>query len=236
MRSLCLSALLVVWLVGSSTQCDAGLVISEIMSFPSGKGDDVEKNSDEWFEIFNSSHDAVDLSTIRFDNDLDAKDGVDLNGKLESGQYAVVSDKTRDEWQKMYGELTEKALFVHVNDYWKILTNNGENGVSLFDIKAEKNIFELIYQESKPGRSLEYTGEYAEKVSPFVYGDGAWQLANFSPGGSSGDFHSGGYGNLSVDSVISTAPEPASYALMGLAGLGLYFVTRRQRLAQAQAV
>ncbi len=216
---------MVLWgvLVGFASRCEAGLVISEIMNNPSSSRDGVTKASDEWFELFNSSGKAVDLGTIRFDDDDDASDGVLLNGKLDTGGYAIVANVASDFWQKLYGELPKGTLFVQLGNPWNVLNNKGGDTLSLYDTTIKENFFTLTYGDSKDGRSLEYMGTSSVNVSPYVYSPEAWQVAEFSPGGASGDFHSAGYSNLRA------APEPASFALLGIAGLGLTTAIRRQR-------
>lgn len=116
----------VIWLAQPAVSC-AGLVISEVMSAPSSKADDVEKDSDEWFEIFNSSGAARDLSEIQYDTDDDAIDGVSLSGKLASGACSIVANQSVDLWQELYGKLPKETLFIQVDSPWKVLSDKAES-------------------------------------------------------------------------------------------------------------
>ncbi len=213
----CLFALVAIG--GLTPDCDAALVISEIMSRPSGGA------STEWFELFNSGGTSVNLSTIRFDDAANASAGTTLSGTLATGKYAIITAQSSAAWTARYGALPSGASIVTVSkSRWDL--GNGSDRLTLYNTVTASNFFSLTYGASTTGRSLQYTGTSSGSVSPYVFAAGRWQNATSSPGGSSGNFHNAGQSNLQA------APEPAAWAMIGLAGLSMITVVRRQRHTQ----
>lgn len=213
-------------LLSWTSQCMAGLVISEIMNNPSSANDGVTSGSDEWFELFNSSGTSIDLSTVKFDDDADASDGATLNGALLSGRYAIVANRSKAIWEGLYGTLPFNTLFVQLADPWNVLNNATGDTVSLYSTTSATNFFTLTYGASTNGTSLQYTGTSVANVTPYSFMAGRWQNATNSPGGTSGDKHSAGTGSLQA------APEPASISLALIAGGGLAAMVRRKKKTQ----
>lgn len=219
MRLLISYLLATVAIVGLPPAVEAGLVISEIMSRPSGGA------ATEWFELFNSSGTSVNLATIKFDDAANASAGTFLSGTLGTGKYAIVSGQTSAAWIARYGALPTGTTFLQVSKtLWNL--GNASDTLTLYSTVTSTNFHSLAYGTSTTGRSLQYTGTSSGLVAPYVFGTGRWQNATSSPGGSSGNFHNAGRGNLRA------APEPTAWAMIGIAGLGLITVVRRQRHGQ----
>lgn len=212
------AASLVALLCGTA---QADLVITEIMVNPSGARDDVASNSDEWFEILNTGT-AVDLSTVKYDTDADASNGTALSGTVASGGYLIVGNRNASAWQAAFGALPVGATYLQISP-WKILANTGGT-LTLFDTTTSTNFFSLNYGSTTNGASLQFTGNDANTVSPYVFGVNQWQNATTSPGGNSGDFHSAGSSN------IQASPEPAAVLLMVLSGAMLFWISRKNSL------
>lgn len=249
-----LSTLLLLTAVAvQSAPAQAGLIISEIMYKPSGANNTTP--TDEWFELFNSGPSTVDLSTIKFAHSTDASTGVLLNNGsrvtsqsptvataatgLAAGAYAVVGNKTLTAWQTVFGNLPVGASYVQLST-WTNFADGGEN-LTLFSTTTASNFFTINYSHpQRNGVSVQYVGTNAALAQPFSFAAGSWQDATVAGGGTSGDKHSAGTGTLSFTSPPSgpsgpsTAPEPASLALMGIAGAGLSFAARRRKKSQPQ--
>jgi hypothetical protein len=239
MRILSLLLLFAVAIHSGSLQ--AGLIISEIMYKPSGANNTTP--TDEWFELFNGGTSTVDLTTIKFKDAADASTGITLNNGvrltsptttvastgLAVGAYAVVGNKSLAAWQTVFGSLPVGATYVQLGT-WSNFADGGEP-LTLYSNTTSTNIFSIDYTHpQRNGVSVQFVGTNAALAQPFSFTAGRWQDATVSGGGTSGDKHSAGYGTLSVSP--STAPEPASLALMGIAGAGLSFVARRRKQNQ----
>ncbi len=230
--------------VGLATVSQAGLVVDELMVAPnSGDG-----GYGEWFEIFNTGPTAVDLSTIKYDvtnpnnktNPTTGANGTSLKGILSAGQYAIIAAESVSAWATQYGGLPKTSLFFNPTS-WKTLWDAGVS-MYLYDTVAKKDIFSLTYSSSvitQYGSSLQYVGTdpnalvtASKSITKLTTGSTAgWQLATTSPGGTVKDNHSAGIANSAKSplSFTTTAPEPASLAMLGMAGAGLVTVIRRQR-------
>ncbi len=188
----------------------AGLVISEIMSKPSGG-----TSNNEWFEVFNSSGGSINLSTIKFDDAANASAGTFLSGTLGSGKYAIVTSLSSASWVSLYGALPSTATIVTVSKtLWNL--GNASDTLTLYNTLTSQNFFTLSYGTSTTGTSLQFNGTSASLIAPYSFTAGKWQNATALPGGSLGSRHSAGSSNLRV-----TAPEPATWAILCLASLGL---------------
>ena len=174
-RLLCLLAL--VAFLGLAQPCQAGLVISEIMSRPSGG-----TANNEWFELFNSSGASVNLSTIKFDDAANASAGTFLSGALGTGKYAIVTSLTSASWVSLYGALPTGATVIQVSKaLWNL--GNASDTLTLYNTVTSQNFFSLVYGTSTTGRSLQFTGTSQALVAPYSFTPGRWQNATSSPGG-----------------------------------------------------
>ncbi len=160
------------------------------------------------------------------DDDANASDGATLNGSLGSNKYAIVANLSQATWVGLYGGLPTGTLFVQLPNPWNVLNNGPGDTISLYNTVTSSSFFQLDYTSSTNGRSLGYTGTTVSGVSPY---SALWVHTTTVGGGSSGDRHTAGSSN------IQSAPEPASFALLGLAAFGLFTVVRRQRLAELAA-
>lgn len=251
MRTLSRLLLLAAFAVLSGS-AQAGLIISEIMYKPSASNNTTP--SDEWFEVFNSGPSTVDLSTIKFAHSTNASTGVLLNNGtrvtsqtpsttttastgLAAGAYAVIGSKTLSAWQTVFGNLRVGATYVQLGT-WTNFADGGED-LTLYSTSTSSNFFTINYtHQQRNGVSVEYVGTNAALAQPFSFTTGKWQDATIVGGGTSTDKHTAGTGTLaftSPPSSPSSAPEPASLALMGIAGAGLSFVTRRKKTQPAKA-
>ena len=224
-----------------------GLIISEIMYKPSGANNTTP--SDEWFELFNSGPSTVDLTTIKFAHSTDASSGVTLNNGvqiisqtpttttagtgLNPGSYAIVGNKSLSAWQTVFGNLPVNTTYVQLNT-WTNFADGGEN-IALYSTISATNIFSINYTHpQKNGVSVQFVGTDTSLAQPFSFSAGRWQDATTSGGGTSGDKHSAGTGGYTFTSAPSgptgpsTAPEPASVALLLVAGTGVAAFVRRK--------
>jgi hypothetical protein len=252
MRTLSQLLLLSAFVVLSGT-AQAGLIISEIMYKPSAQNN-TTPTSDEWFEVFNSGPSTVDLSTIKFAHSTNASTGVLLNNGsrvtsqtpstattastgLAAGAYAVIGSKTLSAWQSVFGNLSVGATYVQLGT-WVNFADGGED-LTLYSTSTASNFFTVNYSHpQRNGVSVEYVGTNAALAQPFSFTAGKWQDATTVGGGTSTDKHTAGTGSLAFTSPPaspSSAPEPASLALMGIAGAGLSFATRRKKSPAARA-
>lgn len=230
--------------------CSAGLIISEIMYKPSGTNNSTP--SDEWFELFNSGPSTVDLTTIKFSHSLDASSGVTLNNGvkvtsqtpstttsagtgLAAGAYAIVGNKTLTAWQGVFGNLPVGTTYVQLST-WTNFADGGED-LTLFSTVSTTNFFSVNYSHpQRNGVSVQYVGTDPALAQPFSFTTGRWQDATTAGGGTSGDKHTAGTGGYSFTTTPSTAPEPASLALMAIAGAGLTTVIRRKKQVATQQI
>ena len=212
-------------ILSGSSVCQAALLITEIMNNPSGT-DGTVSNSQEWFELFNSNATVVNLGNIKWDDDLDASDGQTLSGILTRGQYAIVANLAKSTWEGFFGALPAGTIFVQIpNPNWQVLNNASGDTISRYNTTTATNFLTTSYGTTTNGVALQYAGTR----TPYLVGPSAWTNATTIGGGTSGDKHSAG------SSPLHATPEPASFALLALAGFGLAVVIRRQRHAVSMA-
>ena len=224
--------------VGLAQVSQAGLVITEVMYKPSGTNGGTT-NSDEWFEVFNSGAGAVNLGSIKFDDDANASDGVLLSAaplSLAVGQTVIIANKTQALWEARYGAKPSGALFLTPAGNWNPLSDNFHT-MSLYNTVTSTQIFTMTYNNIAipNGVSIYFSGTNPALIgnaNPFVNAPGAWQKSPTAFGPAT-DKHSGGT-NIGLQS--SNAPEPAAWALMGMAAIGLAVAVSRQRQDSAAQV
>ena len=215
--------------LGFSQVADAALVITEVMYKPSGTNGGTT-GSDEWFEIFNSGSGTVDLGTIKFDDDSNASDGVFLSSvptSLAVGQYAIVANKNQAGWEARYGTKPSSALFLQPSGNWNPLDDNSDT-MSLYNTVTGLSVFSMTYNNIAipSGVSIYFSGTNPALIgnpNTFLNQPGAWQKSPTNLGPAT-DKHSGGSGSIQTQS----APEPAAWAMMGIAAIGLVIVISRR--------
>ncbi len=115
------------------------LVITEIM-YNSPGTDDVE-----WFELYNRSGAAVDLTGWYVLDDNDENDHVALVGTLGAGEVLVVVQE-HEEFALQYPDVTN----VNVNDYWESFGLNNDNDAVRVFKPTDEIVDQVWYDDVLP--------------------------------------------------------------------------------------